>query len=488
MSNTATTRRTIAKLISTDPGLPRTNPTTPYWFRDSHPLASTQSSSLPTERDVVIIGCGITAVSVAQALLEQSPDCRVSIIEARTLCSGATGRNGGHLVAYGAVMYSKLKSMYGKDMATATVTFTLKNVERTRQLIKDHSTNEEYRDVLRLRAFRDEGEFRKAQQSISEFEQDNPSMAGLYKFADREEAQKEHGVHGVAGIVIFKAGALWPYRLIMTILKAMMEKFPSRLTLEANTPALSISDDSSASSTHSYVVTTPRGQIRASHVVHCTNGYSGHLLPKLRGALFPFRGTMTVQDLGNCLPNRGATHSWSVHSPPRLDKKLGLVDSGMRYLQQNAHSGHFFFGGEKATASDTLTADDSVENPTSAKSLKQQLPQLFGLSPVSEGQIVSQWTGVMGYTADGWPVVGQLPETMTGRKGAGEWIAAGFNGMGMSMCVLSGESLAKMILGQEASDLPDTFKITSSRLRDHLTVEKSATYMADIFCPPQAKL
>jgi hypothetical protein len=33
-----------------------------------------------------------------------------------------------------------------------------------------------------------------------------------------------------------------------------------------------------------------------SPMVHCTNGYSGHLLPRLRGLVHPFKGTMTVQD------------------------------------------------------------------------------------------------------------------------------------------------------------------------------------------------
>ncbi|KAM0544370.1 hypothetical protein ACHAPJ_011829 [Fusarium lateritium] len=368
------------------------------------------------------------------------------------------------------------------------IAFTFKNVQRTRQLIKDHSSNEEYRDLSRLRAFKDEAGFKKARDSISEFEQDNPSLAGLYKFADRAEAQKIHGIYDVAGLIIFDAGALWPYRFIMNLLETIIKKFPSRLTVEAMTPVLSVSDDSAPSSPHPYVVNTPRGRILASHVVYCTNGYSSHLLPRLRGLVYPFRGTMTVQDLGSHLPNQGHTTSWSVHCPPHFDAELGLVDSGTRYLQQNAHSGYFFFGGEKATASDTLTADDSVGNPTSAASLKQQLPELFGLDPWSESRMVSQWTGVMGYTADGWPVVGQLPETITGREGAGEWIAAGFNGMGMSMCVLSGESLAMTILGKETSDLPDSFKVTPNRLRGSLTVDNSVRYMTELFSAPQAKL
>jgi glycine/D-amino acid oxidase-like deaminating enzyme len=39
--------------------------------------------------------------------------------------------------------------------------------------------------------------------------------------------------------------------------------------------------------TFDYVLTTPRGTVRAAKVFHCVNGFTGHLLPKLRGPLFP---------------------------------------------------------------------------------------------------------------------------------------------------------------------------------------------------------
>lgn len=62
-----------------------------------HPELSTiQSPELSRETDIVIIGSGITGCSVARALLEEEPlgPVHVTILEARTLTSGATGRNG----------------------------------------------------------------------------------------------------------------------------------------------------------------------------------------------------------------------------------------------------------------------------------------------------------------------------------------------------------------------------------------------------------
>jgi glycine/D-amino acid oxidase-like deaminating enzyme len=37
---------------------------------------------------------------------------------------------------------------------------------------------------------------------------------------------------------------------------------------------------------------------------------------------------------------------------------------------------------------------------------------------------------------------------MTGWQGDGEYVAAAFNGYGMANCLLAGEALAKMMLGE----------------------------------------
>jgi monoamine oxidase len=75
--------------------LPVPFPTQSYWQTPPHRLASYRSP-FPETADVVIIGSGITGVSIARNLLELAPSLTLVIIEARQLCSGATGRNGGH--------------------------------------------------------------------------------------------------------------------------------------------------------------------------------------------------------------------------------------------------------------------------------------------------------------------------------------------------------------------------------------------------------
>ncbi|KAF2799862.1 FAD dependent oxidoreductase [Melanomma pulvis-pyrius CBS 109.77] len=471
----------ISELVLADPGLPVPNPTNPYWLQPPHSLSRTQSATLPSTTDVVIIGSGITASSASRTLLENHPTYHITVLEARTLCSGATGRNGGHLVAYGGLVYSDLKKNFGEEQARQTVKFTFDNIERTKELIAKYGKDAEYRDVTRVRGFEDNATFESAKKSIAEFEEDNSDMAGMYRIITKEVAAKMYGVNSIVGAVLFAAGALWPYRLITNIFEHLSEKYDSRLSLETSTPALEIIHDQSASS-HPYLVQTPRGAIRASHVVHCTNGHSGCLLPKIRGALFPMRGSMTVQDLEGRVPNRGDHMSWSLHHAPKFDPSTGLTQIGTFYLQQNHHSRLFFFGGERKNATETLTADDSVESNTSVEGLQEKLSTLFGLDPGVLSRVVSSWSGIMGFTSDGLPLVGKLDESVTGRAGRSEWIAAGFNGMGMSMCVLAGERLAKKILGQEdVGIIPGAFEVTKERLETSLKSEISVANMEAIF-------
>lgn len=191
---------------------------------------------------------------------------------------------------------------------------------------------------------------------------------------------------------------------------------------------------------------------------------------------------MTVQDLEGRVPNRGDHTSWSLHHAPKYDPSTGLTQIGTFYLQQNHHSRLFFFGGERKNATGTLTADDSVESDTSVKGLQEKLSTLFGLDSSALSRVVSSWSGIMGFTSDGLPLVGKLDKSVTGRVGRSEWIAAGFSGMGMSMCVLAGERLAKKILGQEnVGMIPEIFEVTKERLETSLKSEISVANMEAIF-------
>jgi hypothetical protein len=95
----------LSNLASALPGsriskyLPVPNATESFWQRDIHELNDHRSTEqLPEHSDIVIIGAGYAGVSTAYHLVKDHVDTKsITILEARGACSGATGRNGGHM-------------------------------------------------------------------------------------------------------------------------------------------------------------------------------------------------------------------------------------------------------------------------------------------------------------------------------------------------------------------------------------------------------
>ena len=87
-------RKSVIERVSQTPGIPVPNPTPSYWTHPPSPIANHIPSNIPTQADVVIIGSGITALSVARTLLLESRNkpLKLLMLEARETCSGATGR------------------------------------------------------------------------------------------------------------------------------------------------------------------------------------------------------------------------------------------------------------------------------------------------------------------------------------------------------------------------------------------------------------
>lgn len=290
---------------------------------------------------------------------------------------------------------------------------------------------------------------------------------------------KKYNLKDTVGAISSSAGAFWPYRLVTGLFAKMLSEYDGRFFLETETPVTAVSFEPEKDKDHPYTINTPRGTVRASKVIHCSNGWTGHLLPNLRGKIFPLRGTMSVQKAGSELPHQGGERSWSTIDKPMYDARDGTLTLGLYYITQNATTGDVFIGGEKQKIGEVLNSDDTTISSISKQTLENILPTIFAKGwPEGEAPEVRKlWSGVMGFTPDYVPWVGQIPKDVTGRAGDGEYIAAGFNGYGMPLCWGCGEAVAKMVLGKEDEVkewLPESFLIIQKRLRSPLTTPEVA--------------
>lgn len=177
-----------------DPGLPCPTPTVAYWQCPPHAIASHQSRKLPSEASIVIIGSGITGTSVAYHLLQRSPNLRVVMLEARTVTSGATGRNGGHCKDVSFKTYRQLRSRLGREAAKQLVKFRRSHVDATRQLARqlyeDGFGDAQFRDVQSLTAVFDRGIFQDFKDNLEAMLEDFPELRGRCSIIDGKEARE----------------------------------------------------------------------------------------------------------------------------------------------------------------------------------------------------------------------------------------------------------------------------------------------------------
>lgn len=163
-------------------------PTTAYW--QIPPLGFT-STPLPEEIDVVIIGSGITGCSIAKGLLEKDDTIRVAVLEARNVCSGATGRNGGHIKAVPEHTYADSIAWLGLERTREVIHFTLANVDSLLDLVPTLSPELqkycEVRKVESLNLFTDQHAFEEFAGVVEAFEKDNPDLKGRGRIVTAEE-------------------------------------------------------------------------------------------------------------------------------------------------------------------------------------------------------------------------------------------------------------------------------------------------------------
>ena len=219
-----------------------------------------------------------------------------------------------------------------------------------------------------------------------------------------------------------------------------------------------------------FLLKTSRGEIAAAHVIHATDAFAAKLVPGLKGKIFPVRGHMSAQRPGKAFPRNDGALSWSVvgkNDYEYISQRPGLPDA------EDGLGAEIMIGGG-ATRSDDRGigevgqwGDDEMVHPIGSY-LAGTLSLTF--SPKTWGEdadglrVKSMWTGIMGFTADMMPFIGQLSPKLTKRTvkrsrsklEAGpqvpepsEWICAGFNGSGMVLTWLSGVAVGLMVLGRE---------------------------------------
>ncbi|KAG9237128.1 FAD dependent oxidoreductase [Amylocarpus encephaloides] len=455
--------------------LPHANPTKSYWQDPPDPeLANFLSSeSLPEDLlDTVIIGCGITGTSVAWHLLngkkaqgDGNKGEKIVMLEARQAGSGATGRNGGHTKAASYRSFPSNLQTLGKDEAIKIARLEYRTIQATHNFARAHNIDCESRNCDTVDIIYDDGQWADTISAIALMkeiftEEGDKDGVARYHVYDASEAQKKFHVHGqgtegesVKGAVCYEAGSISAYKFTIGILKLCMSR---RLQLYTNTHATRIFKGLDGI----WNIETERGVVKGKRVVVATNGYTARILKQFQGAIVPLRGQVTAQRPGSSMPSAGLETTYSF-----------IYGSGYEYMisrpRDSMYPGDIVIGGGLVKAPqeglyEYGTTDDTMINSIISTYINDSTESYFGSSwgdDHEDGRVRREWTGIMGYSPDGFPFVGEVPEKEN------MWIAAGFQGHGMALCWECGRGLVEMMDGVDAGEwFPEIFRVSKERM------------------------
>ncbi|EEQ28349.1 conserved hypothetical protein [Microsporum canis CBS 113480] len=383
---------------------PRDNPTISYWQDPPDEIADLRSTAeLPQDADIVIIGSGISGACIAYNILARSPNTKVVILEARQACSGASGRN---------------------DEAVKIARLEYDTIKQVHAFAREHGISCDSRELETVDIIYDQTVWGKLVQAIDVMRkamgEDDP--ASKYTLWSSKDAEERFLCKGAVGAITYEAGSLSTYKFVIGVLRLCLEKGAN---LQTGTPVTGITSASEDNDKQCWAISTPRGRLFASKAVMATNGYTAALYPKLQGRIVPLKGHITAQRPGANMPTDGLSHTYSFIYAGGFDYMIPRP-KGSKFAGDIVIGGGFTKSKDRGL-SEYGTTDDTTLAPEISEYLTRSTEKFFGDNwgqDDPEGRVRREWTGIMGYSTDGFPWVGDV----AGEPGL--YISASFQGHG----------------------------------------------------------
>ncbi|BFZ58551.1 hypothetical protein PYCC9005_005614 [Savitreella phatthalungensis] len=412
---------------------PSPSPTASAWQSPPSIYADhISSTTLPPACDVCIIGAGFTGVSLAWHLLNSSVDPpTITLIEARGLCSGASGRNGGHLSAdpYSYTL-SLLDAGFSREDVVAHAQFELDNFDALTALIKQEQIDCEYVAKPHLDVALTDADANVLKRAL-EHMRNLGGPVDACRIYERASATTRARTHCRAAIEHPHSASLNPYKLVTGLLTKLIARYPTKLRLYTYTPVTKTLRDGT-------VLTSNRDRTRAKAIILATNAYTSQLVPSLAKHIVPVRAQIHY-----------------IAGSPRTSPDNCSYNAGGEYLSQRP-CGSVVLGGGRRFASaghgEVGVSDDSAIDPH-VRSFLTSFAHRTGLTlgGRDEQTRAQDWTGIMGFTHLGIPLVHRLswathPHDTPLHTDIPRFICAGFSGHGMPRIWLSARHIATQTL------------------------------------------
>jgi glycine/D-amino acid oxidase-like deaminating enzyme len=377
--------------------------TTPYWL--DVPYTPRPALEEAVEAEACVVGGGVAGLSCARRLAQHGIE--TIVLERGTVAGGASGRNGGFLLAGTAVFHNDARERYGTERARAMYARTLEAQEEVYELAAELGAGDVVRRIglLRLAVSEDEAEHVRAHAAALR----EDGFPG--ELVERDELPPALRHTGLVACLTDHDGALNParwYRMLGEAAEAAGARICEGSAVRAPIAAPGEGP-----------VETGAGSVRASHVIVASDGALPALVPEYADRVRARRLHMVA----------------TTPLPPVVDR-LVYARWGYEYLQQRP-DGRVLAGGFSDVDGDDSYTDSDAGSAAIWDRVERFLRDDLGTDP----EITHRWAGVVGYSDDSLPYVGEVPNR------PGLYVTGGYSGVGNVPGFMCGRDLADTIAG-----------------------------------------
>lgn len=358
--------------------------------------------------EVLIIGAGLAGLSTAYWLHKKDPSLDITIIDKGDIGNGASGRNAGFITCGSTEHFSRMVSQYGENKATQLWEFTESNHNLILNEFGSETLKEtcEYKNSGSWTLAATEHEVKVIQNTITSLQNKGVSV----EWFDKDTVSKILSCEGFyGGAKYYMDGEIHPLKYLKHIclyLKNIRMLFNREVyRIEKRQDKLKIS---------------ARGvKISADAVVLATNAYSSQFFDYFENKISPIRGQIIVTE------------------PVSQFLEPCYCSFVLDYFRQLSDGRVLIGGFRNADVEKEVGFSDEI-NPIIDKKLKEFLQIHFPI--LRDVNIDYRWSGLMGFSTDGYPMVGSLPEEPQ------IFFSGGFTAHGLGYTFKIGQLLSDLIL------------------------------------------
>lgn len=364
------------------------------------------------ECDVCVVGAGVVGLYLARLLAGQGR--RTVVLEGRHVAAGASGRNAGMVLTGSAFHYHDAVARYGREVAYAQWQLSLHNRDIVMGLSREFGTPLEQNGSFILAL--DDTEAEDLQRAYDAMREDGIECKLTFKdplkrgFTAALFQPGDGGIHSVQ------------------FCNALAASTGAQIIEQSEVFAVEPLDDGGVE------VRSRLATVRCGMTALCTNAYSPLLSAYFDGKVLPTRGqVLRTEPIG-----------------PQSLMQMCYCDYGYEYFRQ-LPDGSLLLGGWRHHFREAEVGYEDRTTTGVQGGLDSFLARYF--PEARSARVTHRWSGTMGFSVDGVPLVGSMPDMPQ------VYFAVGFTGHGLGFGLATAERLATHMLNGDPLDWLDVRRL-----------------------------